>query len=123
MVLFLSNSRTDSETTDEQCLPESISTANDSALDSQEEINDDEDTFNPEGVFEESGQMIPTPVSFKSQSPAHGSPTTLLEVRDSSTESDKTVFSMVTLIENTSKDSLPSTPGKKVWLIPYKSDT
>ena len=29
--------RTDSETTDEQCLPESVSTANDSALDSAEE--------------------------------------------------------------------------------------
>ncbi|XP_059098471.1 mucin-2-like [Tigriopus californicus] len=107
----LQYSRTDSETTDEQCIPESISTANDSAIDSQEDINDDEDTFNPEGVFEESGQMIPTPVSFKSQSPVHGSPTTFLEVRDSSTESDKTVLSMVTLVENTSKDSLPSTPG------------
>ena len=37
-LLMASRYRTDSETTDEQCIPESISEAHDSAIDSTEDI-------------------------------------------------------------------------------------
>ena len=42
-LLMASRYRTDSETTDEQCIPESISEAHDSAIDSTEDIVEEED--------------------------------------------------------------------------------
>ena len=78
--------RTDSETTDEQCIPESISEAHDSALESAEDIIDEEED--------------------EDKSPnTEGVPQINLEVQ-SSTESDKTVLSM----KNNDLSSAPNSP-------------
>lgn len=106
--------RTDSETTDDQCLPESISeVCNDSAIDSTGEEQD--------GLAEElpSSPSIPTNTSSEAGGPPpslppgspKGPPMICLEVRDSSTESDKTVLSMASVLEQHTRDSLPGTPG------------
>ena len=101
--------RTDSETTDDQCIPESISEIHDSAIDSTED-NDEEDLNTVLNTEDEKDQ--PLTASSTVTTPR----SICLEVRDSSTESDKTVLSMATFLDQGSmhtKDSLPSTPGKE----------
>lgn len=82
--LIAARYRTDSETTDEQCIPESISETHDSAVESAEDIEEDDKSPNCEAV----------------------PPAINLEVQ-SSTESDKTVLSL----RNNSADQLSSVPN------------
>ena len=98
---FHSRYRTDSETTDEQCIPESISEAHDSAIDSTEDIVEEEAIESDiemelDDMETDKGQSIP-PLTLEVQS---------------STESDKTVLS---LKHNNTKDdlnnSVPNSPG------------
>ena len=159
--------RTDSETTDEQCIPESVSEINDSAIDSTEDLEIDveedlkeeekEDRLelsfdlmqeeeepergHPVDLTEaESSREEDTKVDLNSQdrrdssskvtSPASSvtsssaaAPLICLEVRDSSTESDKTVLFVNTVLDQAAgvvgvgggggraTDSLPSTPS------------
>lgn len=81
--LIAARYRTDSETTDEQCIPESISETHDSAVESAEDIEEDDKSPNCEVV-----------------------PAINLEVQ-SSTESDKTVLSL----RHNSADQLSSVPN------------
>ena len=74
--------RTDSETTDEQCIPDSISEVHDSAMDSAEDIIEDNHEYDDK-----------SPNCDMVQSPAVTHPCINLEVQ-SSTESDKTVLSI-----------------------------
>ena len=89
--------RTDSETTDDQCIPESTSEPHDSPLDSMDDFVDEENVENVENFSSKVPQIC------------------LLEVQ-SSTESDKTVLSTTTVFEQqlraiNSDCSLPSSPG------------
>ena len=99
---FYSRYRTDSETTDEQCIPESISEAHDSAIDSTEDIVEEEAI---ESDIEMELEDMETDEKDQSIPPL------TLEVQ-SSTESDKTVLS---LKHNNTKDdlnnSVPNSPG------------
>ena len=166
--------RTDSETTDEQCIPESVSEINDSAMDSTEDLDEDEEEDDEElkkvkedveiELYEEEDEqeehdqkeeelsdaalldaasasgadaspsslvstatttpttVVPASSPSSSGGGGGGAPMICLEVRDSSTESDKTVLSVNTVLgRNTNgngaggvgglTDSLPSTPG------------
>jgi hypothetical protein len=88
--LMAARYRTDSETTDEQCIPESISETHDSAIDSFEDIvDDDEEDVSP------NCDVMPQ----------------ISLVVQSSTESDKTVLSVRNTNCNMSDFSVPNSPG------------
>lgn len=97
--------RTDSETTDDQCIPESTSEPHDSALDSMDDFIDEENIrISVNKKAEKEGDFAPKVPQI-----------CLLEVQ-SSTESDKTVLSTTTVFEQqlramNSDCSLPSSPG------------
>ena len=104
---FFPKLRTDSETTDEQCIPESISEEidnDDSAIDENSIDIDDEQ---PE--IEDEEEELASPNDERRLRKLPGFSVNQMEVRESSTESDKTVLSMSTVLEH--KDSLPDTPG------------
>ena len=117
---FLKNvSRTDSETTDDQCIPESTSEPHDSALDSMDDYIDDENLKIDDNInnvnnvdnFNNVDDFCNKNDDFCPKVPQ----ICLLEVQ-SSTESDKTVLSTTTVFEQqlralNSDCSLPSSPG------------
>ncbi len=96
--LMAARYRTDSETTDEHCIPESISEAHDSAIDSTEDIEEEDETAVTEAV------EAAVVVEEEEEEEVDVSPNcdivpqimTTLEVQ-SSTESDKTVLSTTTV--------------------------
>jgi len=103
--MFFNNKiyRTDSETTDDQCIPESTSEPHDSALDSMDDCPEDD-------MLKVTESPEPND-AIKPQVPQ----ICLLEVQ-SSTESDKTVLSTTTVFEQqlraiNSDCSLPNSPG------------
>ena len=104
--------RTDSETTDDQCIPESLSER--SAVDSPPVEDSDPDTAvvlpqEEGGVAQQRSPLSPPDeaLELRESESQHGAH---LDVRDSSTESDKTVLSMTTVTAAQDGGRVPETP-------------
>ena len=103
-LLMASRYRTDSETTDEQCIPESISEAHDSAIDSTEDIVEEED----EEILDEVEKDLTKAKIQLQQTCVNQQQPLTLEIQ-SSTESDKTVLSLKH--KDDINNSVPNSPG------------
>ena len=104
--------RTDSETTDDQCIPESLSER--SAVDSPPVEDSDPNTAvalpqEEGGVAHKRSPLSPPDeaLELRESESQHGAH---LDVRDSSTESDKTVLSMTTVTAAQDGGRVPDTP-------------
>ena len=94
-----------SETTDEQCIPESISEAHDSAIDSTEDIVEEED----EQILDEVEKDLTKAKIQLQQTCANQQQQPLTLEIQSSTESDKTVLSLKH--KDDINNSVPNSPG------------
>ena len=102
---MLRNSLSYSETTDEQCIPESISEAHDSAIDSTEDIVEEED----EQILDEVEKDLTKAKLQLQQTCANQQQQPLTLEIQSSTESDKTVLSLKH--KDDINNSVPNSPG------------